>query len=315
MTTMPARTTSGLTFKYLKRDGDPEMSWFDRARRQVTECASETKQSLTMFGASGAKLSGWVVAYHAGMFLKPFATRQVMTLSLPVNRRMLEVSFRKNQSDLYILRENFIEQIYRYDGLPRNDVRTVVDFGANAGLSALYFQAQYPNARLLCVEPVSHNIEMLERNRDQNDFEWTLLKAAVAGKSGEITLYPNEWWSSSTTTEHVAEAREGNDGRLEKIYALPPETVPALTVQEILDSNDLDVVDLLKMDIEGAEEAVFQADTSWLSRVRVLIIEIHDKYVDRLAIEQHLKSAGFVKQENRHGPTDAYVNSRLVAAV
>lgn len=301
----------GFTFKYLKRDGDPQMSWPSLVLRQVSECVNEVGASLKTFGVPGARLAGWVTAYHTGMLVRPFASRSVATLRLTTNGTAQKVSFRKNQSDLYILRENFVEQIYTYNGIPQHEVTSIVDLGANAGLSALFFQAQFPHAEITCVEPVQMNVELLEQNRSQNGYKWKIIRGAAADRPGQVTLFPNEWWSSSTTTESVANAREGNEGRLEKVLALPPEEVPALTVDQILDDAGFKAVDILKMDIEGAEQSIFEADLSWLPRVRILIIEIHDKYVNRQFIEAQLKEFGFRRQEGRRGPTDAFLNTRF----
>jgi hypothetical protein len=52
--------------------------------------------------------------------------------------------------------------------------------------------------------------------------------------------------------------------------------VPALTIPEVMSLGGIDHIDLLKVDIEGAEEEVFgPLATLWLSRVRHLAIEIH----------------------------------------
>ena len=42
----------------------------------------------------------------------------------------------------------------------------------------------------------------------------------------------------------------------------------------ILEASGFDVVDLVKIDIEGAERAVFR-QVDWLERVRALAIEFH----------------------------------------
>lgn len=301
-----------ITFKYLHRDGDPEMSHWDRVNREVSECQRHVWSALKTYpNLGGAKLALWMMAYHAGMAFHPMASRRLSTIDLTVAGKYLRVTFRRNQSDLYILRENLIDEIYRFDGIDPRSVQTVVDMGANIGLASLFLQARYPAARLVCVEPVRANTELIRVNAAQNGFDWIVERAAIAGTSGTVTLHPNEWWSSSTTTAGVAEYREGNPGRLEKVLAMPPEEVEAVTVEQLMDRHGLDQVDILKLDVEGAEADVFAQDTSWLERVRVLIVEIHDKYVDRAAIESVLQRAGFEKQVGRHGPTDAFVNSRL----
>ena len=51
------------------------------------------------------------------------------------------------------------------------------------------------------------------------------------------------------------------------------------TVKKLLANSDFDEIDLLKVDIEGAEKEVFAAPDvdEWLSKVKVLTIELHDR--------------------------------------
>lgn len=57
-------------------------------------------------------------------------------------------------------------------------------------------------------------------------------------------------------------------------------------------------IDLLKIDIEGSEAALFSADTSWLSRVRNLCIELHSRECVA-AFRQGMK--GYAWHESRFG--------------
>lgn len=302
-----------ITFKYLRRDGDPEMSRLAVVRRQLGECYREVKQARERVRTRElVPLASWVVAYHAGMFFHPVLSRKTSRLSLTLAGTPIVAEFRRNQSDLYILRENFVQGIYDFpyeDVVPR--VRSIVDLGANIGLTSLYFQARFPDAHIVCVEPVQENVRMIHRNARNNRFDWTVETAAIQAQPGTVVLYPNEWWSSSTVTEHVATARQTKEGRLETLYKLPPEEVEAIPVDALLDRNHLETVDILKMDIEGAEDQVIAGAPAWLGRVRVLIIEIHDKYVDRARITGVLTGAGFRQVAGRSGPTDVFINEKI----
>jgi FkbM family methyltransferase len=55
--------------------------------------------------------------------------------------------------------------------------------------------------------------------------------------------------------------------------------ITGMTISSILTLQNWNVVDILKLDIEGAEKEVFSADDlSWLRKIRLLIIELHDRY-------------------------------------
>ena len=52
------------------------------------------------------------------------------------------------------------------------------------------------------------------------------------------------------------------------------------TIGDIISKYDLCHIDILKIDIEGAEKSIFENDTKWLSIVDHLMVELHDRYVD-----------------------------------
>ena len=53
----------------------------------------------------------------------------------------------------------------------------------------------------------------------------------------------------------------------------------ALPLEKILEQcNALPVIDLLKVDIEGAEREVFKASAPWIRRVRYIVLEVHPPY-------------------------------------
>lgn len=299
-----------LTTKYLHRDGDPEMSTLAALRREVRELAVDVGRARSRYSTGDAlRLAGWSLAYHAGMSLHPLISRRLQTVPVTVQGRALQVAFRRNQSDIYILREVFLEGIYDFpyrDHVP--EVRTIVDLGANIGLATLSLAAQHPGARILCVEPVAENVRMLEINKALNDLDLQVCTAAVDAAPGEVVLYPNEWWSSSTISADVAGAREGNAGRMEQPLALKPQRVRAATVAELLDEHGIERADVLKMDIEGAEAKIMAGDLDWLDRVGVLIIEIHRKYVEAEPIIRALESKGFTSARH-HGPCDVFVRA------
>ena len=52
----------------------------------------------------------------------------------------------------------------------------------------------------------------------------------------------------------------------------------AITVDKVLEDFDLPQIDILKIDIEGAEKEVFSDTSAWIDRVDAIIIELHERY-------------------------------------
>ena len=51
--------------------------------------------------------------------------------------------------------------------------------------------------------------------------------------------------------------------------------MPSVTIVDLLNRHALDKVDILKMDIEGAEGFVFESAEEWLDRVGWIMLEVH----------------------------------------
>jgi FkbM family methyltransferase len=141
-------------------------------------------------------------------------------------------------SDLHVAREAFGDKQY---ALPEGfQPRTILDLGANIGASVLWFHRRYPDAEIHAVEPDGRALRKLRRNvRGLPGV--TVHPVALAGEDGRRTFYEAEQtWSSSL----MAEAAHG--GR--------PATVAALTLEALMrDRVGRQRVDLLKLDVEGAE--------------------------------------------------------------
>jgi FkbM family methyltransferase len=130
--------------------------------------------------------------------------------------------------------------------------RTVLDLGANIGASALFFRRRYPAARIVAVEASPTLAKILRDNTRQLRVD--VRHCAVAASDGAVNFYESrESWSGSTTR---------GDGA--------PTTVPAVRLDDLLHHP----VDLLKIDVEGAEFDVLPASRR-LHRVNTIIGEIH----------------------------------------
>ena len=63
--------------------------------------------------------------------------------------------------------------------------------------------------------------------------------------------------------------------------AAAEEQVPVLTIDDLLVQEGVDPatpIDLIKCDIEGAERELFECGGPWLSRTRVMVVELHSPY-------------------------------------
>jgi FkbM family methyltransferase len=164
-------------------------------------------------------------------------------------------------ADAFIHSEVFEHQYYR---LPlAHEPATILDLGANIGLSAIYFARLFPDAALACVEPAPDNLLLLRRNLALNGVRATVMAAAVDAKDRPLLLE-----LQGRDYEHkIVESCE-HAGR-------PALKVEGVSVPTILQHLSWDRIGLLKVDIEGHEAALFAGDCERLERVDVMCIEWH----------------------------------------
>jgi FkbM family methyltransferase len=164
-------------------------------------------------------------------------------------------------ADLFIHSEVFEHQYYRL-ALPHRPP-TILDLGANIGLAAVYFARLFPDAALACVEPAPGNLRLLSRNLALNDVRATVMAAAVDASDRPLLLE-----LQGRDYEHRIVEPSGRTSR-------PTLQVEGVSVPTILRRLFWDRIGLLKVDIEGHEDALFARDCEWLERVDAMSIEWH----------------------------------------
>jgi FkbM family methyltransferase len=164
-------------------------------------------------------------------------------------------------SDLFVFSEVFEQQYYR---LPLDPApATILDLGANIGLSAVYFARSFPGARLACVEPVPENLEILRRNLAMNEVTAEVFAAAADIRDGTATMRRSTMaYGHQLLTEPEPPCAEQFE-------------VPTLTVASLLERLGWDRIGLVKIDIEGHETMLLREAADWLHRVDALCLEYH----------------------------------------
>lgn len=172
------------------------------------------------------------------------------------------VTLRKHDSDLVIFDQVFAERQYKWFEIEKLEPKIIVDAGANIGLAALYFAYQFPQSRIYCVEPVSANYDLLQKNLNAySNIE--IIKGAV-------------WY----TDEYLEiENPEGFSAGLSMKSSSASTKIMGYSIPSLMSQFKLEHIDILKMDIEGAEKEIFESgNLEWLKKVSILVIELHDMY-------------------------------------
>ena len=145
-----------------------------------------------------------------------------------------------------------------YNDFPgRGDKPFILDCGANIGISVLNYKRKFPGARIIAFEPAPVMFETLKGNLGRNGISAVeLVQAAVWVRNGEVPFF-----------------LEGADGS--KIVS-GGESENVVRVRSISLSDYItDTVDLIKLDIEGAEFEVVPSIREKLHLVKNLVVECH----------------------------------------
>lgn len=200
---------------------------------------------------------------------------EVFTVDLRLgNGKTAAIKLRSLSGDIFILHEILTFAAYHISNsrIAHERVYTIIDGGANIGITSLYFAARYPHAKIYSVEPLPQNFTLLEANV-KHETRIKPLYGCITGTSQKTVQF---------TTGHPTWGNCIGEVGI---------TVPAFTVEELCRTEGINQVDLLKLDIEGAEEQVF-ANGNFLDRVQHIVIELHNDY-DFRRFQKDIEAFGF----------------------
>jgi FkbM family methyltransferase len=180
------------------------------------------------------------------------------------------VQLRLRTSDVTLFSEILLDVQYDWELPSRPGV--IIDAGANIGLTSVFYANKYPQATIIAIEPERSNFEILRQNTALYP-NIIALRAALWNEDRELNIVDPgdgrwDFWSFRTSTP-------GTSGT-------PAERglVRGLTVDRLMMDNGINYVDLLKLDIEGAEKEIFESPAGWIDRVGALAVELHDRFKD-----------------------------------
>jgi len=147
------------------------------------------------------------------------------------------------------------------------DVRVVLDIGANIGIASLYFASIFPNATVHSFEPEPGNCEVLKANAAAVK-RIQVHPFALGAEDGELTLFDSD--DKANLGGFSSHELGVNPGR--------SKTVPVRHAGRALAGLGITRADLIKIDTEGAEcEIITALDRAFLGTVRVMMGELHGR--------------------------------------
>ena len=210
---------------------------------------------------------------------------------------------RHNSLDAFVLYEIWRYQTYREAEIRRGDV--VVDIGANIGGYAVL--AAKSGAMVIAYEPVPETYQLLSNNLIINNCRNVkIYNAAVGSEIGDVTM-------------NVNQQAAGLDSIYQTFSSTKKIKVPSIDLHEIFVRNKLKKIDVLKIDVEGAEyDILLNARPSDMRKIRTITMEYHD-FLDhghnKKELISFLRSNGFDVQMRSHWAVAKLLKEGKILAV
>lgn len=205
---------------------------------------------------------------------KHFSLKDALSLYFGLNKHKEEIYLsklnrtiylRKNTKDTETFEEIFLSSLYNLP-LPITPT-TIVDAGANVGLASLFFKMKYPNAAIVAIEIEEKNVEAIKKNT-LNFQNFEVKHQALFNKKAYFKITDPYNATNSFQIVETTNIDEANS--------------TSITLDEIILEKNWDTIDVLKIDIEGAEKQLFESNyEGWLPKTKVIMVETHDRMIPK----------------------------------
>lgn len=162
----------------------------------------------------------------------------------------------------YIYREIYFEGIYT-DVLNTDKPMTIVDVGANIGVTVQHFQRVAK--KVYAIEPSSENFEALKKNKEFNNWDNVeIFNFAIDDHNGEEEFHQNP---KNRTCNSLAMKFNGETS----------ETVKVKSMDTFFEENNIEEVDFMKFDVEGAEDVILRSEgfKKVCNKIKNIEVEFH----------------------------------------
>lgn len=203
------------------------------------------------------------------------------------------ITYRKSEEVVHAYREIFRDGIYTFRS--STDKPLILDCGAHIGMSVVFFKQLFPGGRIIAFEPDKESFNLLSENAKQF--------------SG-VTLEQKAVWIHNNGV--VFEQRGDMSSHIDTTTGATTGAIASARLYDYLDQP----VDMLKMDIEGAEIDVLKDCKDRLHNVKNMFVEFHgnaedpQKLESLLALFRECNISYYIKQANDWAPLP-FVNMKL----
>jgi len=258
-------------------------------KHRIGRSVQEMQTYYTLFGFYGVFL-----AIKSCILRRPIQAQ----LSIPWSPHPLHLRLRT--SDVLLFQNIFLNREYDYDYAVAPKV--IVDAGANIGLASIFYSCKYPSSRIFAIEPEPSNFEILKANIASYP-NISAVHAALWKEDCDVFIVdPGRGpWGFRTSAFRSELRRQGY------------KSIRGFSLDRFMRDYQIRYIDILKVDIEGAEKELFESAQEWIDRVGSIAIEIHDRFKPGCSEVVRAATRDF-ELVSQHGETAFLERSEIAAA-
>lgn len=190
---------------------------------------------------------------------------------------------------------DFIETISDY--IDFNEVKTIFDVGSRDGYQSVEFRRWFPDSKIVAFEANPNQIPLCKNTIKNHNIE--LVPKAAGNKNGETTFFiASNNVGASSLLKNSGHPRSNN-------WPQTKTTVDMVRIDDWCKDNGIEFIDLLWMDVQGAEKIVLDGCGDYLKNVRAICteVEVAHMYEDSILkgdLDSYLLEKGFVELQTFH---------------
>jgi FkbM family methyltransferase len=184
--------------------------------------------------------------------------------------------FRTDTADENTIQATYTEDEYGFQNLPPSPSEGMIDAGGYVGSTAILYAQLYPQTKVICIEPLPENAELIRKNIERN------------GLKDRITLIEGALWGTSEGKTKIFYRDSSTVGKVHKFVGSAIKQYHETVSEDGVEAQNVSLVDVmvrlgvprvrvLKMDIEGAEYETLRAlPEEWQKGIQTIVGEYHN---------------------------------------
>ena len=176
-----------------------------------------------------------------------------------------KIFYRTSSSDMVLIYEILLKSKYKkeYYFPSKLKPKVIFDIGGNIGITSVYLATLFPDAQIYAFEPLKENFEILLKNTSQfKNIE--AFNIGLGATNGSFKVYLSDDIENYGGVSFYSEVEGNMDD--------PFSECEVKNVDDVIRDLDINTVDLIKIDTEGAEydiltslKSEFLKKTSWIT--------------------------------------------------